>query len=157
MKTKLTFLFLLLAFLCHAQPSLKYITFNTPDVRQFADSVAYNAQEEFRFVNEGVSPDNRTLYEVNYTNTADSLVAIVVLFRIDMVGGTDNQYNPGTPQYLFNKITGRFNDIFPFWHKFMHPEAIESVVLEKKKDEAIVRGATYDLTDGPTGWSIEKF
>ncbi len=156
MKTILTFLFLLMVLTVSAQ-SLKYITFNARDVRQFADSVAMNAQEEYRFRNEGVSADNRTRYEVNYVTPADTLVTITVTFIIHLVGGTDDQVNQGSPQYVFEKITGRFNDIYPFWTKFMHPEADEAVVRDKRKDEATVRGATYDLVEGATEWSIVKF
>jgi len=157
MKTKLILVLLALASICMAQPALKYITFNAPDVRQFADSVAMNVADEYEFRNQGVSADNRTLYVVNYNNVADSLVKIVVTFRIHLVGGTDDQVNPGSPQYIFEKIAGRFNDIYPFWSKFMHPKAVQSVVLDKKKDEAIVRGATYDFAEEGAGWSIVKF
>src|ERR1035437_5966126 len=137
MKTILTFLFLILVLTVSAQASLKYITFNSADVRQFADSVALNAEDEFQFRNQGVSADNRTLYVVNYITATDTLIKITVTFRIHLVGGTDDQVNQGSPQYVFEKITGRFNDIYPFWSKFMHPEADEVNVTTKRKDEAI--------------------
>ncbi|MDP4240702.1 MAG: hypothetical protein Q8904_14660 [Bacteroidota bacterium] len=157
MKTKLFLLFLLPAFICNAQGPLKFMTFNLTDVREFSDSIARNAREGFQFAREGVSEDNRMYYEVVYTNHEDEESPLVVLFRIDYVGGNGDRINPGTPQYLFNKATGRFIDLFPFWLRFMKPEAVKAVILDKKKDEAIVRGATYDFTEGPAGWSIEKF
>ena len=157
MKSKLTLLLLSVAFLCSAQSSLKFITFNLPDVRQLSDSVALNAKEVFKFKSEGVPQDNRIFYVVTYSNVADTNDSIIVMFRIDMIGGTQDYINPGTPQYLFNKITGKFSNLFPFWFKFMKPSADASVILEKKKDEAIVRGATYDFNEESTHWTIEKF
>ena len=133
------------------------MTFNLPDVRQFADSVALNAKEAVRFESEGVWEDNRLFYRVKYTNLDDADFPIEVFFRIDLIGGTDDLNNPGTPQYLFNKITGKFIDLFPFWSKFMNTSAIATELLEKKKDETIVRGATYDFTVEKTYWTIEKF
>jgi hypothetical protein len=133
------------------------MTFNLPDVRQFSDSVALNAKEACKFESEGVWEDNRLFYRVKYANQDDADFPIEVFFRIDYVGGTDDLVNPGTPQYLFNKITGKFIDLFPFWSKFMNTSAIDTEILRKKKDEAIVRGATYDFNEEKTYWTIEKF
>jgi hypothetical protein len=94
---------------------------------------------------------------ITYTNTTDASDSIVVMFRINYIGGTGDAVNPGTPQYSFNKATGKFTTLFPFWLNFMKPEAVEANILEKKKDETIVKGATYDLNEIKTHWKIEKF
>lgn len=157
MKTKLSLFLLSLTMICSAQSSLKYITFNLDDVRQFSDSVALNAKDVFKYHSQGVPQDNRVFYVVTYLNAEDPSDSIVVMFRIDIIGGTQDYVNPGTPQYLFNKITGKFINLFPFWSKFMKPTAIASAIVEKKKDEAIVRGATYDFNVEASHWIIEKF
>lgn len=136
---------------------LKYITFNLPDVREFSDSIVMNAKEAFKFESQGVLEDNRLFYEVKYTNIDDADFPLEVLFRIDMIGGTDDLANPGTPQYLFNKINGKFIDLYPFWSKFMNSSANAENILLKKKDEAIVNGATYDFVQEKNRWTIEKF
>jgi hypothetical protein len=156
MKTKFVFLFLSMAFICNAQ-SLKYITFNIPDVRQFSDSVALNAKEALKFESQGVWEDNKLFYRVKYTNLDDADFPLEVFFRIDMIGGTDDIVNPGTPQYIFNKITGKFIDLFPFWSGFIKTNADSDLILQKQKDETIVKGATYDFNVEKTHWTIEKF
>jgi len=157
MKTKFILLFLLLAFICSAQSALKFITFNIPDVREFSDSIALNARETFKFDSEGIPLDNRIYYVVTYINTADASDSIVVMFRVNYIGGTGDAANPGTPQYSYNKTTGKFNNLYPFWLKFMNPGADINVLQNKKKDEAIVKGATYDFYEEKTHWKIEKF
>lgn len=157
MKTKLTFFFLSLAFVCSAQSSLKYITFNLDDVREFSDSIALNAKGVFKLVEEGIPIDNKIYYVITYTNTSDASDSIVVMFRINYIGGTGDAVNPGTPQYSFNKTIGKFSSLFPFWVTFMNPSAVIGDILKKKKDEAIVNGATYDFNVMDTNWKIEKF
>lgn len=157
MKTKLTLFFLSLVFIVSAQSSLKYLTFNLDDVRELADSIALNAKDVFKQVDEGIPIDNKIYYVITYTNTADAGDSIVVMFRINYIGGTGDAVNPGTPQYSFNKATGKFINLFPFWSTFMNPSAVAADILEKKKDEAIVKGATYDLNDVKIFWKIEKF
>jgi len=156
MKTRIVFLFLSIAFICNAQ-SIKFTTFNLPDVRQFSDSVALNAKEALKFEIQGIWEDNKLFYRVKYTNLDDADFPLEVFFRIDMIGGTDDQSNPGTPQYIFNKITGKFIDLFPFWSGFMKTDADSKLILQKNKDEAIVKGATYDFNAEKTHWTIEKF
>jgi hypothetical protein len=157
MKTKLIFLFLSITFFCNAQSWFKLQTFNLDDVRQLSDSVLANATETFKFVSAEAPVDNKIFYVVTYINTSDATDSLVVMFRIDMVGGTDDNVNPGTPQYLFNKITGKFSNLFPFWIRYMKPEAVEKTILDKKKDETTVKGATFDLHTESTRWAIEKF
>ncbi|MDD4971470.1 MAG: hypothetical protein PHT07_18730 [Paludibacter sp.] len=157
MKTKLIFLFLSLALVCSAQSQLKFITFNIPDVRQFSDSIAMNAKETFKFDSQGVPLDNRIYYVVTYINTTDASDSIVVMFRINYIGGTGDAVNPGTPQYSYTRTTGKLQNLYPFWLKFMNPAAELSVLQDKKKDEAIVKGATYDFYQEKAHWRIEKF
>ena len=157
MKTKLTLFFLSLVFICSAQSSLKYLTFNIEDVHQFSDSVALYANDDYKQVYEGIPLDNKIYYVTIYTNIANQNDSIVVMFRINLVGGTDDVINPGIPQYSFNKAIGKFNSLFPFWSSFMNPEAVEANILAKKKDEAIVKGATYDFDEVKTHWMIVKF
>jgi hypothetical protein len=157
MKTKLTLFFFSLIFICSAQSSLKYLTFNLDDVREFSDSIALNTKDVFKKVDEGIPIDNKIYYVITYTNTADASDSIIVMFRINYIGGTGDAVNPGTPQYSFNKATGKFNSLFPFWLNFMKPEAIQADILGKKKDETIVKGATYDFNEVKTHWKIEKF
>jgi len=157
MKTRLTLLFLALALICNAQSWLKLKTFNLEDVRQISDNIAQNAREPFKFESEGIPEDNRIYYVVTYINKSDVSDSIVVMFRINYVGGTDDRANPGTPQYSFTKITGTFSSLFPFWIKYMKPTAIEETVKEKTKDEAIVKGATFDFNTELNRWTIEKF
>ena len=157
MKKNLIFLLLTLSFICSAQSFLKYITLNLPDVRQFSDSVALNAKEVFKYESEGVWEDNKLFYAIKYKNTNDVDFPILVFYRINYVGGTDDIVNPGTPQYSFYKITGKFIDLFPFWSKFMNSTAKADEILKKQKDEAIVKGATYDFNVEKNYWRIEKF
>jgi len=157
MKTKLSLFFLVFAFMCNAQTWLKLKTLNLEDVRQISDSIALNAKESFKFKNAGVPLDNRIYYVMNYLNNTDVSDSIVVMFRINLVGGTDDVINPGTPLYSFTKVTGKFSNLFPFWVKFMKPTAIEKSVLDKTKDETIMKGATFDFHVDSTHWTIEKF
>jgi len=157
MKTKLTLFFLSLVFIGSAQSSLKYTTFNLEDVQEFSNSIALNAKDVFKLVSKGIPLDNKIYYVVTYTNTEDVNDSIVVMFRINYIGGTGDAINPGTPQYSFNRATGKFNSLFPFWSTFMNPTAVAADILDKKKDEVIVKGATYDLNDVETFWKIEKF
>jgi len=157
MKTKFILLFLSLVFAGSAQSHLKFLTFNTPDIREFSDSIALNAKETFKFNSEGVPLDNRIYYVVTYINTADVSDSIVVMFRINYIGGTGDAVNPGTPQYSYTRTTGKLMNLFPFWLKFMNPAAELAVLQNKKKDEAIVKGATYDFYQEKTHWRIEKF
>jgi len=157
MKAKFILLFLSLTLLCNAQSWLKLQTFNLDDVRQLSDNVVGNAAETFKFVSAEAPVDNRIFYVVTYINTEDATDSLVVMFRIDMVGGTDDMVNPGTPQYLFDKITGKFSNLFPFWIRFMKPEANEQTIKDKKKDETTVKGATFDFHTESTRWTIEKF
>ena len=157
MKTKLIFLFLTLAVVCHGQSWLKLYTFNLEDVRQISDSNALNAKDAFTFKSGEVPVDNRIYYVITYLNAADPGDSIVVMFRINYIGGTGDATNPGTPQYSYTKTTGKFNSLFPFWVKYMKPAAIEATVLEKTKDEATVKGATYDFHTEAARWTIEKF
>jgi len=145
------------AFICNAQSWLKLNTFNLEDVRQISDSIALNAGESFKFRSEGIPEDNRIYYVVSYINKSDISDSIVVMFRINYIGGTDNIANPGTPQYSFTKTTGTFSSLFPFWIKYMKPAAIEETVKEKTKDEAIVKGATFDFNVELNRWTIVKF
>ena len=157
MKTRLTLLFLAFAFICNAQSWLKLKTFNLEDVRQISDSIAMNAREPFKFESQGIPEDNRIYYVVTYINKSDVSDSIVVMFRINYVGGTDDRANPGTPQYSYTKTTGTFSSLFPFWIKYMKPTAIEETVKEKTKDEAKVKGATFDFNVELNRWTIEKF
>ena len=157
MKTRLTLLFLAFAFICNAQSWLKLKTFNLEDVRQISDNIALNAREPFIFDNQGIPEDNRIYYVVTYINKSDVSDSIVVMFRINYVGGTDDRINPGTPQYSFTKATGTFDSLFPFWIKFMKPTSIEETVKAKTKDEAIVKGATFDFNVELNRWTIVKF
>ena len=157
MKVKFIFLFLSLAFIGNAQSSLKFITFNLPDVREFSNSIALNANETFKFNSEGIPVDNRIFYVVTYINTSDKSDSIIVMFRVNYIGGTGDIANPGTPQYSYYKTTGKFRNLFPFWLKFMNPSADSTVIQTKKKDETIVKGATYDFNEEKTHWKIEKF
>jgi len=157
MKTRLTFLFLMFAFICNAQSWLKLKTFNLEDVRQISDNVAMIAREPFKFESQGIPEDNRIYYVVTYINKSDASDSIVVMFRINYVGGTDDRTNPGTPQYSLTKATGTFDSLFPFWIKYMKPTAIEATVKEKTKDETIVKGATFDFNVELKRWTIEKF
>jgi len=122
-----------------------------------SDSFALNAKEAFKLKSEEIPVDNKIYYVVTYLNTTDASDSIVVMFRINYIGGTRDAINPGTPQYSYNKTTGKFANLFPFWIKFMKPEAIEATVLEKTKDETTVKGATFDLHTEFTRWTIEKF
>jgi len=101
--------------------------------------------------------DNRIYYVVTYLNTTDASDSIVVMFRINYVGGTDDIANPGTPQYSYTKTTGKFTNLFPFWVNYMKPTAIEEIVKQKTIDETIVKGATFDLHVELNRWAIEKF
>jgi hypothetical protein len=157
MKTKFIFLFLSLAVVCHGQSWLKLYTFNLEDVRQISDSIALNARDAFTFKSGEVPLDNRIYYVITYLNAADQSDSIVVMFRINYIGGTGDATNPGTPQYSYTKTTGKFTNLFPFWVKYMKPAAIEATVLEKAKDEATVKGATYDFHTEAARWTIEKF
>ena len=157
MKTKLILLFMAVTFFCNAQSWLKLNTFNLEDVRQMSDSISLNAGEPFKFVSEGIPEDNRIYYVVTYINKSDVSDSIVVMFRINHVGGTDERTNPGTPQYSFNKAMGTFSSLFPFWVKYMKPTAIEATVKGKTKDEAIVKGATFDFNVELNRWTIVKF
>jgi hypothetical protein len=157
MKTRLTLLFLAFAFICNAQSWLKLKTFNLEDVRQISDNIALNARDPFKLESQGIPEDNRIYYVVTYINKSDVSDSIVVMFRINYVGGTDDRINPGTPQYSFTKATGTFDSLFPFWIKFMKPTSIEETVKEKTKDEAIVKGATFDFNVELNRWTILKF
>ena len=157
MKTKLILLFMAVTFFCNAQSWLKLNTFNLEDVRQMSDSISLNAGEPFKFVSEGIPEDNRIYYVVTYINKSDVSDSIVVMFRINYIGGTDDRINPGTPQYSYTKTTGTFSSLFPFWVKYMKPTAIEATVKEKTKDETVVKGATFDFNVELNRWTIEKF
>ena len=157
MKARLIVFFLAVAFSCNAQSWFKLITFNLEDVRQISDSMAFNARETFKFRSAEVPVDNRIYYVVTYLNTTDASDSIVVMFRINYVGGTDDVVNPGTPQYSYNKTTGKFTNLFPFWVKYMKSTAIEEKVKQKTIDETIVKGATFDLHVELNRWAIEKF
>lgn len=157
MRTKFVLLFLAVTVFCNAQSWFKLNTFNLEDVRQISDSIAMNAGEPFKFVSQNIPEDNRIYYVVTYINKSDVSDSIVVMFRINYVGGTDERTNPGTPQYSYTKTTGTFSSLFPFWVKYMKPTAIEATVKEKRKDETIVKGATFDLNVELNRWAIEKF
>ena len=157
MKTKLILLFLAVTFFGNAQSWLKLNTFNLEDVRQISDSIALNAGESFKLVSQNIPEDNRIYYVVTYINKSDASDSIVVMFRINYIGGTDERTNPGTPQYSFTKTTGTFSSLFPFWEKYMKPTAIEATVKAKTKDETILKGATFDFNVELNRWTIEKF
>jgi len=157
MKTKMILLFLVVAFSCNAQSWFKLNTFNLEDVRQISDSIALNAGEPFKLVSQNIPEDNKIYYVVTYINKSDVSDSIVVMFRINYIGGTDDRINPGTPQYSYTKTTGTFSSLFPFWVKYMKPTAIEATVKEKTKDETVVKGATFDFNVELNRWTIEKF
>ena len=158
MRIILTTLLLTIALTCNAQLRLKFRTFNLTDVREISDSIALNASGNFKFVSEGIPAGNLIYYVVNYCNLNDSTNTIEVLFRIDYVGGVNQTFHdPGTAMYLFDKVTGQFIDLFPFWSKFMKNTAIEDKILKAGKDEANVGGATFDFKIDSQHWTIEKF
>jgi hypothetical protein len=157
MKITLTTLFLSLVFICNAQLTLKFRTFNLTDVREISDSIALNAKESFKFVGEGIPVDNKTYYIVDYCAENDSTNTIKILFRVDYIGINQTFHEPGIAQYLFYKITGKFDNLFPFWAKFMKNNAVADEVLKTGKDETNVGGATFDFNVEGQHWIIEKF
>lgn len=157
MKTILTTLLLSLVLTCNAQLTSKFRTFNLADVREISDSIALNAKESFKFVGEGIPVGNLIYYVVNYCNVNDSTNTIKILFRIDYIGVNQTYQDPGTAQYLFNKITGKFINLFPFWSIFMKNTAVADEVLKNGKDETKVNGATFDFNIESNHWNIEKF
>ena len=157
MKIIITALLTTFALTGNAQLTLKFRTFNLSDLREISDSVALNAAERFKFVNEGVPVDNRLYYVLNYYAVNDSINTIAVFFRIDYMGVNQTFQDPGTAQYLFYKVNGRFADLFPFWSKFMKKNAMKDGILKTGKDEANVGGATFDFNSVGQHWTIEKF
>ena len=156
-KIILTTLFLSLVFISNAQLTLKFRTFNLTDVREISDSIALNAKESFKFVDEGIPVDNKIYYVVNYCNVNDSTNTIKIMFRIDYMGINPTFQDQGPALYLFYKITGKFINLFPFWSKFMNINAVADEIFKIGKDETNVGGATFDFNVESENWTIEKF
>lgn len=157
MKIILSTLFLTILLSCNAQLTLKFRTFSLADVREISDSVALNAAERNKFVNEGVPIDNRLYYVLNYSALNDTTIHIAVFFRIDYMGVNQTYQDPGTAQYLFYKVSGQFADLFPFWLGIMKKNAVKAEILKTGKDETKVGGATFDFKSSGKDWIIEKF
>ncbi len=131
MKTKLTILFLALAFICNAQ-SLKFSFENINDVRQTTDSIVSGAKRTFKFLS--ISRERRriekTSFIVKYVNANDSTDIIPVLIRTAKIGENKDLEIKGTVQYSVKFTQGRFLDLFPFWKKFINKNADEHKIVE---------------------------
>ncbi|MEI8086945.1 MAG: hypothetical protein WCG93_12095 [Paludibacter sp.] len=155
MKTKITLLFLALVLTASAQLSL--VTNNLSDVRRTSDSIALNAKRVFKYEKEAISKNDMNYYLLKYSNTSDAEYPMVVAFRIKMIGSNPDLEITGTPEYSFYKVSGKFLDLFPFWVKFMNPQAIAASVSQKKEDKATINGQTYYIKEDGSVWQIIRY
>jgi gamma-glutamylcysteine synthetase len=134
MKTRLTTLLLAFTFICSAQ-SVKYITDNLNDVRQLSDSIALNAKRTFKYSKQGIPNEGKYVYLVKYINTVDTTEVMYIKFHIKMVGANEDLEIAGTRQYVFEYVSGRYLDLFPFWKKFVN--------TSEDIEELTKKGVTY--------------
>ena len=121
MKSKLTALFLVLAFTCSAQ-TVKFVTDNLIVVRQTADSIALNAKRHYTFSDEGFIGKS-TIYRLQYVNAADKTDTLKVAFSKNTIGANKALEISGTTEYSFYIALGKYSDLFPFWKKFIDKNA----------------------------------
>jgi len=155
MKTRLTVLFL--ALVCIANAQLLFVTNNLNDVRHVSDSIALNAKRSFKYEKETISKNNINYYLVKYTNSMDAEYPMVVIFDIKMVGSNADLEIVGKPEYSFYKVSGKFLDLFPFWVKFMNPNAKAIEISQKKEDKCTINGETYYIKEDSSEWQIIRF
>lgn len=143
MKTKLTSLFLALAFTCSAQ-LLKFTTNNLSDIRQLSDSIALNAKQNFKYEKEGISKGNDNYYIVKYTNLSDPESPLFIAYTIKQKGA----------EYSLYKVESKFTNLYPFWKKFVKQDSNYTEVSNNKEEKADVNGSTYYFKEDSTYWMI---
>lgn len=149
-KNILTFLIIFITITLNAQ--VKFISNDKEDMRRLSDSIAINSKRNYIFYKE--IPINKYNYTISYMNATDNNDKLDVKIHIHYVGANADLEIEGTPQYKFERVDGKYLDLFPFWNKF----------IDKVEDpEALVKkGHTYITKDdevllfsrNSTGWYI---
>ncbi|MEL3904419.1 MAG: hypothetical protein P1P63_04840 [Treponemataceae bacterium] len=140
-----------------ATAQLQFSTTDVRQVRQLADSITAYAKRVYDFKSEGVSKRDRNYYTVNYTNAADPDEPFGVAFRIKMVGSNQALEIEGTPQYTFALVYGRFLDLFPFWKRFIDPNASAGPITQQREAKAAIQGLDYVFREsGGLDWEIRR-
>ena len=78
-----------------------------------------------------------------------------VFFRIEEVGANDALEQSGTEEYKFYGVTGKFLDLFIFWHKFINQSAVKETVANDLKDTATINGIKFTFKEDGAYWRID--
>lgn len=143
------------AFTINAQ--VKFISSDLSDVRQLADSIALNAKQDFVFQKEGKALNSANHYIVLYTEKGNDENQMVVAFWIKMVGRNEALEIGGTPEYRFERVSGKFLDLFSFWKCHINPDAELITTSNREKDEVEIEGSRFVLKNTGTQWEIRRF
>ncbi len=154
---KLSFLFVLVlvSFCLQAQSPIGITFESTGSLRQFADSIALNAQRPFDYTSEGVSTDNPNYYVLTYANKGDATDIVRVVFRIEADGANTALETDGKTSYTFYGTSGKFLDIFPFWSKFIDPSADPALAGSFHEYKKELEGFRFTLKDTGTTWRMD--
>ena len=138
---------------------VKFISSGLIDVRQLADSIALNAKREFVFEKEGKALNSHNHYVVLYSEKGNDENRMVVAFWIKMVGWNEALEIEGTPEYRFERVSGKFLDLFPFWKRHINPDADAEMITtsNREKDEVKIEGSRFVLKNTGTQWEIRRF
>lgn len=158
MKRNLLFAYLTFSVLA-INAQVKFISSDLSDVRQLADSIVLSAKRDFVFKKEGKALNSHNHYVVLYTEQGNDENQMLVAFRIKMVGWNEALEIEGTPEYRFERVSGKFLDLFPFWKSHINPEADAEIITtsNRKKDEVLVDGFRFVLKETGTNWEIRRF
>jgi hypothetical protein len=88
---------------------------DTIAVRNLSDSIAINAKRHCKLYQSRFIDKYR--YVVTYVEAEKSNNDLNIVFKVKYIGGNLALEITGTPEFQFERATGIFLDLFPFWKK----------------------------------------
>lgn len=165
MKTKalLLSISIVLVLNIYSQQFDKFVSRDTVEIRKLGDSIAYNAKTKFKFIKSEYSKYDRINYFLTYTEngepeikttkrkdsngeaTRDEVLPeskkMIVTFRVKYIGENKDLEIKGIPEYRFERVEGKFLNLYPFWKKYINPNADAIKLTEDgaaKRDEVFI-------------------
>lgn len=90
--------------------------------RMISDELASLAKRKFVYSS---TFENLKAYAIifKYRDANDESNELKIYFSVNNVGENRALEIQGTPRYYFYMVQGKFLDVFPFWKKYIEPEA----------------------------------
>ncbi len=140
-------------------------------VREISDYLANNAKRNYDFKSADYSRASKNYYIVSYTESGipekelTDKEKINMQFHVYYEGENTALEVKGTPIFTFKHVKGRYLDIFPFWKKYIDPnadaETIATSRFKESKTKIIIDGyeRTFVLKEIPNGelWEIKSY